>query len=115
MWFSFDGENFETHETEAEARELAELAMQDWEDCAGDGWHENARHVVYGKVTHAVRVEEIEVTEENAHMVPHGCEGIEHHHLEKIVPNDYRCNICGGIVSFDGTPPVPGNWGGRST
>ena len=26
----------------------------------------------------------------------------------------YRCNICGGVVAFDGTPPVPGNWGGRT-
>lgn len=27
---------------------------------------------------------------------------------------DRRCNICGGLVHFDGTPPVPGNWGGRA-
>lgn len=26
---------------------------------------------------------------------------------------EHRCNICGGVVHYDGTPPVPGNWGGR--
>lgn len=29
-------------------------------------------------------------------------------------PVEHRCNICGGIVHFDGTPPVAGCWGGRS-
>ena len=28
-------------------------------------------------------------------------------------PVEHRCNICGGIVHFDGTPPVAGCWGGR--
>ena len=26
---------------------------------------------------------------------------------------EYRCNICGGVVHFDGTAPIAGNWGGR--
>jgi len=29
------------------------------------------------------------------------------------VPVEHRCNICGGVVHFDGTAPVAGNWGGR--
>lgn len=29
-------------------------------------------------------------------------------------PDEHRCNICGGLVHFDGTPPEPGNWGGRT-
>lgn len=28
-------------------------------------------------------------------------------------PAKYRCNICGGVVQYDGTPPVAGNWGHR--
>ena len=87
--------------------------MEDWSDIASDGWPENAAYVAYGKVTHSVRVEIIEVTEENAHLVPQGCEGLENHHLEKIVADNYRCNICGGVVEFDGTKPQPGMWGGR--
>ena len=114
MWFSFDGETFETHNTEAEAKAEAERAMEYWADGAGDGWDELSTQVVYGRVTHAVRVEAIEVTDDNRHLVPSGCDGMENHHLEQIVPDEYRCNICGGVVSFDGTPPVGGNWGGRS-
>ena len=30
MWFSFDGESFEIHDTEAAAREEAERAMEFW-------------------------------------------------------------------------------------
>lgn len=115
MWFSFDGETFETHDTEYAARLTAEKSMSFWSDEAADGWSEESRRVSYGKVTHAVRVETIEVDDGNRYMIPQGCDGIEQHHLEKIVPDEYRCNICGGIVSFDGTAPVAGNWGGRST
>lgn len=32
---------------------------------------------------------------------------------QTIVPEERRCNICGGVVKFDGTPPKPGMWGGR--
>ena len=113
MWFSFDGESYETHETEEAAKTAAELAMDDWQDGAEDGWNDNSSYVAYGIVTHAVRVETIEITEENAHSVPQSCDGIEHHHLEKIVPDSRRCNICGGVVQFDGTKPQPGMWGGR--
>lgn len=28
-------------------------------------------------------------------------------------PAEHRCHICGGLVHFDGTPPVKGCWGGR--
>jgi hypothetical protein len=26
---------------------------------------------------------------------------------------EHRCNICGGVVRYDGTPPQPGCWGHR--
>lgn len=29
-------------------------------------------------------------------------------------PVEHRCNICGGVVHFDGTPPVKGNWPAKS-
>lgn len=113
MWFSFDGESFQTHNTEQEAKDLAELAMQDWQDRAGDGWDDQSTQVCYGKVTHAVRVEEIEITEENSHLVPPGCEGAENHFLEPIGPATHDCNICGGSVQFTGGKPVAGMWGHR--
>ena len=85
MWFSFDGETFETHKTEEAARENAEQAMSFWSDEAADGWSDESRHVVYGKVTHAVRVEKVEVDESNRYLIPQGCDGIESHHLEPVV------------------------------
>lgn len=110
-WFSFDGETFETHATEEEAAAAADSAMQYWRENADIGWDELSTQVAYGKITHAVRVETEPVTDETQHTVPAGCDTIEHHFLERIVPAEYRCNICGGIVEFDGTPPVKGNWG----
>lgn len=115
MWFSYDGETFETHNTEAEAAAAARRAMEDWSDSAADnGWDELSTQVVYGKITHAVRVEPVEITDDNRYKIPADCAGLENHYLEQIAPDERRCNICGGVVSFDGTPPVPGNWGGRS-
>lgn len=112
-WFSFDGLDFETHATEAEAAESARRAMQFWSDSAADGWDELSTAVCYGRITHAVGVHPIDVTDENSHQIPPGCDGLEEHTLERIAPTEHRCNICGGVVTFDGTPPVPGNWGGR--
>lgn len=84
MWFSFDGEDFQIHNTEAEAARWANDAMESWADGAGDGWDEQSTQVCYGRVTHAVRVETVEITDENRHTVPYGCDGIEKHFLEPI-------------------------------
>lgn len=92
-WFSFDGESFETHNTEAEAKVEAERAMEWWADDAGDGWDELSTQVCYGRITHTVRVEKIPVTDDNRHMVPFGCDDSEFelHHLE---PVDATCPGC---------------------
>ena len=87
MWFSFDGESFETHNTESDAKKAAESAMGHWSDDAGDGWDELSTQVCYGRITHAVAVETVEVTDDNRHLVPHGCDGIENHKLECIDDN----------------------------
>lgn len=57
MWFSYDpGDGYETHDTEAEARERAEKALQYERDEAGDGWNEEVTQIAWGKVIQ--RVEE---------------------------------------------------------
>lgn len=33
--------------------------------------------------------------------------------IRENLPRCYRCNICGGLVTYDGTEPKPGCWGGR--
>lgn len=91
MWFSFDGFDFQTHTSEAKAKAAADDAMSSWRDDAGDGWDELATQVCYGKVTHAVRVEREEITDENRHTVPYGSECIEFHHLEPI---NATCDGC---------------------
>lgn len=86
MWFSFDGEAFETHETEELAKRQAERAMEWWAEDAGEGWDELSTQVCYGKVTHAVVIDRTPVTDDNRHLVPPGCDDteFEHHRLEAI-------------------------------
>ena len=82
-WFCFDGESFETFASETEAKKWAEEALETWRDDASDGgWDELASQVCYGRITHAIRTEEIPLPDENRHMVPDGCEGLEEHYLE---------------------------------
>ncbi len=74
-YFSFDGETFETHCTEAVARGVAEGAMEFWLDQASEGWDPLSTQVCYGIITHGVTVEEIPITENNQHDVSDNCEG----------------------------------------
>lgn len=55
-WFSYDpGDGFETHDTEAAARERAEKALQYYKDeAAGDGWSDEVTQVCWGKVAQQV-------------------------------------------------------------
>jgi hypothetical protein len=55
LWFSFDGETQEFHETEAEARERCESALeQDQDIAASDGWPDWMECICYGKISHRV-------------------------------------------------------------
>lgn len=105
MFFSFDGVSFEAHNTEEEAAKRAAEAMVFWHEDADEGWNDLSDQVCYGRITHAVRVERCEVTDENRHMVPPDTTEIEEHFLEPIEGPIYRCNVCGGLVRFDGTKP----------
>ncbi len=58
MYFSFDGEEFEIHNTEQEARDCAEDAIANYRDEAMDGWADESMHVCWGKVTQFVKVTE---------------------------------------------------------
>ena len=83
-WFSFDGESFETHDTEAAARKSAEDAMHFWsEQAADDGWDEMSTGVCYGKVTHAVMVVPIPITEKNRHLLK-DFDALEDHRLMRL-------------------------------
>lgn len=92
-WFSYDGCDFELHATESEARKHAEAAMEEWSDDALDGgWDELSTQVCFGRVTHAVSVREIPLTDQNRHLVPQGCEGIEEHTLDPVLSTKEASN-----------------------
>ena len=84
MYFSYDGEDFNMHETEAEAKADAENAMDNWQEDAYDGWDDSSTQVCYGKITHDVRIETIPLTDENRHRVSSYCESLEEHFLERV-------------------------------
>ncbi len=53
-FFSFDGEIFDTHATEEQAREAAAAALADAQDRAGDGWPEWVGNICWGPITERV-------------------------------------------------------------
>jgi hypothetical protein len=56
MWFSFDGEDFETHNTADEAKSAAVAALDDYRSEAADGWSDAAYNVCWGRVVEAATV-----------------------------------------------------------
>lgn len=103
MWFSFDGDSFEIHETPEAAKAIADAALKDYEDSACDGWDEAAYQVCWGRVIQrATVVNERDRRPEDA--VDPDIDTI--HEIELFGDIEHRCNICGGLVVFDGTPPA---------
>lgn len=87
MYFSYDGDYFETHETEQEAREAAEDAIESYRAEASDGWPDESMHVSWGRVVQCVRVtEERPSTEEDE--LPPGIEIFQKLELVDVVEVD---------------------------
>jgi len=84
MWFSFDGETFEVHESEEAAKAEADQAMEFWAGNADEGWDEVSTQVCYGKVTHAVKVTDIPITEDNEYLLRNGITTLERHDLVPV-------------------------------
>jgi len=103
MWFSFDGESFTTHETREEAQKDAQNALEDCRSDAFDGWPEQVYRICWGQVIeNATVVVERPRTEDDC--VDKNIDTIQEIELRGEY-REYRCNICGGVVRFDGTPP----------
>lgn len=102
MWFSCCDGCFELHDTEEEARNAAQEALDDATGNAIDGWPEWVDGIVWGRVVQqVVTLNERKATPEDAI----GCEYICEKELHDV-DTEYRCNICGGAVRFDGTKPA---------
>lgn len=85
MWFSFDGDNFEIHETESAAKALARLAMDEYRCDAGDGWCEESLRVCWGKVSeHAEVTMSRERTDEDDAMIAPGIDTVEERELVSL-------------------------------
>lgn len=56
MFFSYDGQDFETHNTEQEARDAAEDALEFFRSEASDGWDDESMHVCWGRLMQTVQV-----------------------------------------------------------
>lgn len=53
-WFSYDGQSFETHDTEAAAMKSAEEAFESCREEAPDGWPDEVEQICWGVVTQEV-------------------------------------------------------------
>ena len=53
-FFCFDGEDYNTYETEAEAVQAAEDGLEFNRDNACEGWAEETDQIIVGRITHQV-------------------------------------------------------------
>lgn len=115
-WIVYSDNGVDFFNTEDEAVQFARSVIEAMRD---EEWPDEVENVLVAKVTHA---------SEKTNVVTRDMLDDEHCYKGRYYPGnfdyycdyemrqsneeqEYRCNICGGIVKFDGTPPVPGNWG----
>ena len=66
MFFCYDGESFETYESEDVAKAAAETSLEFYQDQAPDGWPEESLNVCWGVIKQDVQItSERPVTEED--------------------------------------------------
>lgn len=109
-WFSFDGCSFETWDTEVEAKQEAEAALEEYSGEALDGWDEAADQVCWGLVLGAVVDTERRPVKPSDGMPDSVTEYVE----KDLESQELRhCNICGGEVLHLGGAPDPSCWPSR--
>ena len=81
-WFSFDGDCYQTHPTEQDARSFAEQAIEDWAaDCReNQGWADEASRVAWGEI-----IEHAEAVPDDPSDLPEGAEGGVDYRLARFV------------------------------
>ena len=100
-FFVDTGDGFEYCDTQAEAIALAQKAIDNWRDCCNPDWPEEVDRVSWGCVLGESEPVEIE-------------NGDYLNYKLSDPPAVYRCNQCGGLVQFDGTPPGSSSEGEKS-
>ena len=93
MFFVNTGDGFDFYNTEEEAIQAAQDAIDDWRDACDPEWPEEVENVCWGKVLGT--------------SIGHESEDGKYIEYELSESNqEWRCNLCGGIVRFDGTAPT---------
>lgn len=92
MFFVNTGDGVEYCKTREEAIALAQKAIDDWRDCCNSEWPEEVENVCWGEVLGESKMIDIE-------------DGMYANYELTAPPAEWRCNICGGLVTFDGTKP----------
>lgn len=85
QFFSYDGQNFETHNTEQEARDAAEDALEFFRGEASDGWDDESMHVCWGRLMQSVQVTKERPAEPDDNM-PEGIETYQRRELVDVNP-----------------------------
>lgn len=92
-FFVNTGDGVEYCDTQEEAIALAQKAIDEWRDCCDPEWPEEVENVCWGPVLGESTMIDIE-------------DGQYANYELTDSPIQWRCNLCGGLVSFDGTKPT---------
>lgn len=114
-YFSYGADgDFSEHATAEDARNSAEDYLQTERDNAQDGWDECVHNICWGRILGRVtQTETRECTPEEKEA--YGFDEIWEFDLVES-KETYRCNVCGGLVQFDGTAPtIKSKKSGRDT
>ena len=101
-FFVDTGCGIEIYQTAAKAQKAAEDAIDEWRNCCDPVWDEEVRNVCWGMILGWAT--EIDVASDGP--LPAGVDRLIDFKLDST--DLHRCNICGGLVVFDGTAPTIG-------
>lgn len=92
-YFVNTGDGVDFYDSREKAIAAAQNAIDGWRDCCDPEWPEEVESVCWGPIA--------------GESIPQhrGAEG-EYLEYELSIPViEWRCNLCGGLVLFDGTKP----------
>lgn len=95
-YFVNTGDGVEFHDSLVNAQQAAMDAIEGWRDCCDPDWPEEVEQVCYGEILGESKAVDCG---ENGEFVRYELEESE---------SRWRCQVCGGLVQFDGTPPSRG-------
>ena len=88
QWFSYDeSEGFSVHDTENEAREFAERALElELKDAPDGEWSEEVEYICWGEIRQAIVIKQRHPRSEGVDIGLEDCNAIQPTTLEKVNP-----------------------------